>query len=77
MPIYEYRCPSCHHLFEELVRSASGGDSVKCPKCGKSRVERRLSVFSAREASPRPSSHAPMGGGCGHCCDPHGSCGLS
>ncbi|HDH57406.1 MAG TPA: zinc ribbon domain-containing protein [Bacteroidetes bacterium] len=33
MPIYEYRCPSCGHLFE-LLRSFADKDEVVCPQCG-------------------------------------------
>lgn len=71
MPIYEYRCTKCDHLFEELVQANSDA-GVKCPKCDAGRVERLPSVFSARvqqESSPR------SGGGCGRCGDPNGPCG--
>lgn len=77
MPIYEYRCTSCDHAFEELVRSSADAGDLKCPVCGKSRVERRLSVFSARDSAGKSSASIPSGGGCGHCGDPHGPCGLS
>ena len=33
MPIYEYKCKQCGHVFEEL-RSITDGDSATCPKCG-------------------------------------------
>jgi putative FmdB family regulatory protein len=34
MPIYEYRCLSCHHEFE--VRQKFSDDPIKkCPQCGK------------------------------------------
>jgi putative FmdB family regulatory protein len=74
MPIYEYRCRSCSSEFEELVRSAEGQAAVSCPKCGKRQVERRLSVFAARDAAP--ASLPAMPGGCGRCGDPRGSCGV-
>lgn len=32
MPIYEYKCPSCGHLFE-VLRKASDSPDGKCPKC--------------------------------------------
>ncbi|HXF82883.1 MAG TPA: FmdB family zinc ribbon protein [bacterium] len=32
MPVYEYRCTSCQHLFE--VVHAVGGTSGPCPVCG-------------------------------------------
>jgi len=33
MPVYEYRCPDCTHLFEKLVSFSASGD-VHCPTCG-------------------------------------------
>jgi putative FmdB family regulatory protein len=71
MPIYEYRCPECEHEFEHLVRSSRDGSKVSCPSCGAKRVEKRLSVFAAREGAASP---APAAGPCGQCCDPGGSC---
>lgn len=32
MPILQYRCKSCSHRFEELVKKFD--DAVQCPKCG-------------------------------------------
>jgi putative FmdB family regulatory protein len=43
MPLYDFRCPSCKHRFEELVKL----DEVpQCPKCGAAPAE-RLQSFSA------------------------------
>jgi len=33
MPIYEYKCTKCGHIFEEL-RSMADGEGATCPKCG-------------------------------------------
>ena len=43
MPIFEYRCQSCDHHFERLVR---GAEVVTCPSCGSSSVERMISMFA-------------------------------
>ena len=53
MPIYEYACKSCGHEFEELIR---GTEQPDCPKCGKSEVERQLSVLSAHTAGAAKSN---------------------
>ncbi|MCX6984029.1 MAG: zinc ribbon domain-containing protein, partial [Lentisphaerae bacterium] len=45
MPIYEYMCSKCGSEFEMLVKSSS--EKVNCPKCSDSKVQRKLSVFSA------------------------------
>jgi putative FmdB family regulatory protein len=43
MPIYEFRCEDCGHIFEIL--SVSGGDegTPRCPQCGGEVLERVLS----------------------------------
>jgi putative FmdB family regulatory protein len=40
MPIYEYECRSCHHQFEQLLRT---GDTAACPQCKSDDLERLLS----------------------------------
>ena len=36
MPMYDYQCASCGHLFEELVFSSSVADTkIVCPECNK------------------------------------------
>ncbi|HUQ42282.1 MAG TPA: FmdB family zinc ribbon protein [Candidatus Limnocylindrales bacterium] len=44
MPIYDYRCDHCGHVFS-AVRSFSEGPVEKCPSCGKK--PRRLIVAPA------------------------------
>lgn len=73
MPLYEYRCGTCEHRFEDLVRSADGPHPKSCPECGAGAVERMISVFAAREGSPSSSMPLPPSG-CGHCGDPNGPC---
>lgn len=41
MPIFEYRCQGCGHLFEQLVRK---GTVPACPECRSETLERQLSV---------------------------------
>jgi len=49
VPIYEYACESCGHRFEELVGSYAGASEagVKCPECGRERIERLISTSYA------------------------------
>jgi putative FmdB family regulatory protein len=42
MPTYEYRCPSCGHEFEKVLKMTSKA-KPNCPKCGK-RAERMMST---------------------------------
>lgn len=60
MPLYEYRCKPCDHVFEALVRDAS--DVVRCPKCDGAKVAKQFSV-----PAPSPSGtlgYAPVPTGC-------------
>lgn len=34
MPIYEYQCPQCGHVFEEWVKASESLGEEPCPKCG-------------------------------------------
>jgi putative FmdB family regulatory protein len=47
MPLYDFRCQSCAHEFEALIRPASYGDPApRCPACGHDQLERLLSTFA-------------------------------
>lgn len=58
MPIYEYICNRCGHVFD-VLRLYSSGDSVTCPSCGAGDVAKKLSAFSCS----LPSGGAFNGGG--------------
>lgn len=38
MPIYEYQCPDCGHVFEEWVNITNANDKAPCPECGQQAV---------------------------------------
>lgn len=47
MPIYEFKCIRCSHLFELLqLQKNSEKSAMKCPKCNSPEVERVLSSVS-------------------------------
>lgn len=46
MPIFEYRCPKCELVFEELV-SGDRNVSIACPQCGSKETEKLMSVIGA------------------------------
>ena len=46
MPIYEFFCADCNTIFNFFARSANTDKKPDCPQCGKSGLERWMSVFS-------------------------------
>lgn len=68
MPLFEYRCEACDHVFEVLVRE---GTKIICPTCGSAKAEKLLSAFSAQVKSSGPACRdgaCPSGGGGSPCC---------
>lgn len=61
MPIYEYQCQACEHVFEELILRASDAAEVACPVCQTPKPERLLSASATRSSS---SGGSYSGGGC-------------
>ena len=52
MPTYEYKCKECGKVFDVvLMLSQSGKSRPKCPKCGKRRVTKLMSGFTAQTSS--------------------------
>lgn len=68
MPIFEYRCGSCSSVFEQLVKSSTSDEEIRCEKCDSRDVERLLSVFGVTTADSAKSSKQPPAGPCGSSC---------
>jgi len=64
MPIFEYACPNCGHLFEKLVLTRQQ-EPPECPQCGWKRVEQKFSTFATVGPIVKcgAGSCAPSGGG--------------
>ena len=62
MPLYDYRCKTCEHRFEKLVRTQPGPGVLACPECGRTTAVRQLSSFSTAR-SDRGAACLPAGGG--------------
>ncbi|MEW6328069.1 MAG: zinc ribbon domain-containing protein [Thermodesulfobacteriota bacterium] len=60
MPIYEFRCLDCQHIFELLALNKEDQIEAKCPKCGGESFERVLSRTNYTMSSSR--SGASSGG---------------
>ncbi|HZI75147.1 MAG TPA: FmdB family zinc ribbon protein, partial [Gemmatimonadales bacterium] len=73
MPIYDYRCATCSHRFEQLVR---GSQAVTCPQCSGRNLERLISLPARPSSGGRQPDYSrlgpPSGGGCcGGSCQSH------
>lgn len=49
MPIYEFECSACGHVFDRLQK-ISDPDPVACPDCGKKKIHRRVTAPAFRLA---------------------------
>ena len=49
MPIYEFKCSACDHVFERLQK-LSDSDPTDCPECGAAQVRRQLTAPAFRLA---------------------------
>jgi putative FmdB family regulatory protein len=48
MPLFEYECMGCGHVFEVMVMRQGSGSKPTCPECKGLNVERVWSPFSGR-----------------------------
>ncbi|MFW5860751.1 MAG: FmdB family zinc ribbon protein [Spirochaetota bacterium] len=61
MPVYEFKCSQCGHIFSEL-RKMGDFSSGKCPVCGSEVTEKVFSLF-ASAGSDKGGNCAPSAGG--------------
>jgi putative FmdB family regulatory protein len=62
MPIFEFRCKKCDHVFEELVFSSNPDPAdIICPHCGEKNADKLMSAFSSAGAASFGSSGASCG----------------
>jgi putative FmdB family regulatory protein len=58
MPIYEYQCDACGHVFEHFTFGDDKSASMSCPRCQKPEARKIFSAFSS-------ACGTSEGGGCG------------
>ncbi len=46
MPVYEFYCPDCHMIFNFLSKRINTEKQPDCPKCGREKLERQVSIFA-------------------------------
>ena len=76
MPLFEYRCESCGHRFEQLTRS---GVAPACPKCQGEALEKQLSTFAVSVQGSAATPSVPADSPCAGCRVPGGpgACGMA
>jgi len=69
MPIYEFKCVGCGHVFELLkLKKEDEKSGMKCPKCSSQEVEKVLSSVSViRSGSGKNSKQTVKSCGSGSC----------
>ena len=60
MPIYEFYCPDCHTIFKFFARRVNTQKRPSCPKCERSDLERRVSLFAISKGRKDGDSDEPM-----------------
>lgn len=46
MPVYDYRCLACRHVFWKVVGVVSSEPGLACPSCGGLELEKLISSFN-------------------------------
>jgi len=71
VPVYEFRCSTCHAVFDERRPMADADAPASCPE-GHVGARRLLPVFATTGLATEPSGAglcgAPVAGGCGSGC---------
>jgi putative FmdB family regulatory protein len=60
MPVYEFYCPDCHKIFNFLSRRINTRARPDCPKCGRPRLERKVSLFAVSKGLEEKSDAGEM-----------------
>jgi len=60
MPIYEFYCSGCHTIFNFFSKRIDTETCPKCPKCGKGKLDRQVSLFAAVSGGKEPDGADDM-----------------
>lgn len=60
MPIYEFYCSECHTVFNFLARSVNTTRRPACPRCGRPRLERKVSAFAISKGRSEADGEAGL-----------------
>jgi len=45
MPLYDFECSKCRHVFEAFVKMSDSYDDLPCPQCGARKPKKQVSAF--------------------------------
>jgi len=60
MPVYEFYCLDCHRIFNFLSRRTNTRARPGCPRCGRPKLERRISLFAVSKGLQEESGADDM-----------------
>lgn len=80
MPIFEYKCSECGRVFETLVLSGQGENSVSCPGCKGQNLKKLISAPFLPSSVGKPANDYLAAPCCGSSpgdkqCTPGSCCG--
>ncbi len=63
VPIYEFYCGDCHRIYNFLSRTVNTAKRPACPRCGRPKLERKVSRFaiSKNRVEPQGEDDLPPG----------------
>ncbi len=73
MPIHEFKCSSCDHVFEMLIMNQDEIADLRCPKCMSPEIDKLMSAAnvsvgasstSTSTSTPSVQSHTCGSGSC-------------
>jgi putative FmdB family regulatory protein len=59
MPIFEYQCQGCGHIFEKVLLVRNGGEILPCPRCLAIQTRQLISRFSSPSSETGSYACAP------------------
>lgn len=61
MPLYEYRCQTCGHLFEKMVSFSQSSKLPECPHCKSEDTYKQISTFATKGSTASSSNCGSTG----------------
>jgi len=62
MPVYEFNCKNCSHIFDGLYPSGTKAENLECPECKQKTLIRKFSTFAVSSKGGNGDFSSPAGG---------------